>query len=324
MMTPKERVLAFYHHEIPDELPTEEGMFILYDPSGYEERPPFVQSGRDWFGVEWLREEGIGAIAPDHTKPPILEDICDWREVIHFPDLDAWDWSLAEKRDHISQLDRENKVFVMMLVNGPFERLHMLMGFEDALCALLTDPEEVEAFLDAFMDWKCRLIEKIHQYYHPDVLMFHDDWGTQTNMFFSPDTWRRLIKPQIIKAVQKTHELGMIFELHSCGYISQVVPEFVEMGIDSWQGQEINPVAELKAQTGGKLAFHTTPRYQDFQAASLAGALTETDVRERVRKSVFENAKGGNYMPMVLPWGDWWRPIMLDEIAACGKTVYRS
>ena len=204
-MTPKERVWAFYHHEIPDELPTDEGMHVLYDASAYEERPPYVQSGKDWFGVEWLRDEGIGAIAPDHSQPPVLDDICDWRDVVVFPDLDAWDWSKVEEIDHVSEIDRENKVFVMMFVNGPFERLHMLMGFENALCAMITDPEEVSAFLDAFMEWKCRLLEKVHEYYRPDVIMFHDDWGTQNNMFFSPDTWRALIKPQIQKAVDKAH-----------------------------------------------------------------------------------------------------------------------
>ena len=33
-------------------------------------------------------------------------------------------------------------------------------------------------------------MEKVIEYYKPDVLMFHDDWGTQNNMFFSPDVWR--------------------------------------------------------------------------------------------------------------------------------------
>lgn len=47
-----------------------------------------------------------------------------------------------------------------MIHNGPFERMHTLMGFENALCALLTDPDEVKAYLDAYMEWKCKLLEK--------------------------------------------------------------------------------------------------------------------------------------------------------------------
>ena len=320
-MTDKERVLAFFHHEMTDELPPDKALLVVRGNT-FHERPPFVQDGIDWFGVPWKREDNINALAPDHTKDPILEDICDWREVVKFPDLDAWDWERVEELDHISQWDREHQVVDMMIYNGPFERLHTLMGFENALCALLTDPDEVKAFLEVFMEWKCKLIEKIHTYYHPDVIMFHDDYGTQTNMFFSPEVWREFFKPQLKKAVDKTHELGMIFELHSCGFMEQIVPEFAEIGVDSWQGQEINDIPKLKAVTGNKLAYHTTPQYQDFEGAYLSGTLTEDFIRSRIRKSVSVNAKGGNYMPMPLPGNQWWRDIMIDEIEKCGKDVF--
>ena len=321
-MTDKERVLAFFHHEMTDELPPDRALLVVRGNT-FHERPPFVQDGIDWFGVPWKREDNINALAPDHTQDPILEDICDWREVVKFPDLDAWDWDRAEELDHISEWDREHQVVDMMIYNGPFERLHTLMGFENALCALLTDPDEVKEFLEAFMEWKCKLIEKIHTYYHPDVIMFHDDYGTQTNMFFSPEIWREFFKPQLKKAVDKTHELGMIFELHSCGFMEQIVPEFAEIGVDSWQGQEINDIPKLKAITGDKLAYHTTPQYQDFEGAYLSGTLTDEFIRERIRKSVAVNAAGGNYMPMPLPGNQWWRDIMIDEIARFGKNIYK-
>lgn len=153
--------------------------------------------------------------------------------------------------------------------------------------------------------------------------MFHDDYGTQSNMFFSPEIWRDIFKPQLKKAVDKTHELGMIFELHSCGFMEQIVPEFVDIGIDAWQGQEINDVLKLKELTKGKLAFHTTPKYQDLDAMTITGELTEEMVRERVRESVKKNAAGGNYMPMPLPGKQWWLDIMNDEIAKVGKEVYQ-
>ncbi len=321
-MTPKERVLTFYKHKIPDELPTDDGVHIIYDANGYHERPPFIKSGKDWFGVDWIYEDSIGALAPDPYQEPILEDICDWREKVVFPDLEKWDWSQAENSDNLKSINRDEKVLILMLLNGPFERLHLLLGFENALCALLTDPEEVKDFFEEFTKWKCLLIEKIKEYYNPDVLMFHDDWGTQNNMFFSPEVWRELIKPYMKTMIEKTHELGMIFELHSCGFIEPIVPEFVEIGIDSWQGQEINNIPKLKELTNNKLAFHTTPRYQTFESESLGGTLTEEKVREIIRKEVTENSKGGNYMPMPLPWGGWWLPVMIDEIKKISKTIY--
>ena len=110
-MTPKERAMAFFRNEPVDELPTDEGLFVLFNPEAYKERPSHVHGGVDWFGVPWKYESSVDAIAPDHTVDPIMEDICDWRELVKFPDLDAWDWSKVEEIDHISEIDRENKVF---------------------------------------------------------------------------------------------------------------------------------------------------------------------------------------------------------------------
>jgi len=109
-MTPKERVMAFFRHEPVDELPTDEGIFVLFNPEAYKERPSHEHGGVDWFGVPWKYESSVDAIAPDHSVEPIMEDICDWRELVKFPDLDAWDWSKVEEIDHISEIDRENKI----------------------------------------------------------------------------------------------------------------------------------------------------------------------------------------------------------------------
>ena len=153
--------------------------------------------------------------------------------------------------------------------------------------------------------------------------MFHDDWGTQNNMFFSPDVWRSLIKPQIKKAVDRCHELGVLFDMHSCGKIEAVVPEFVELGIDAWQGMEINDIPKLKSITGMNLGYHTTPDYQGYQTEALAGTLTEEDLRKRVREVFEKTAEGYCYCPMFLPFGGWSTEVMIDEIMKCGKTIYK-
>ena len=269
-MTPKERVMAFFRHEPVDELPTDEGIFVLFNPEAYKERPSHEHGGVDWFGVPWKYESSVDAIAPDHSVEPIMEDICDWRELVKFP-----------------------------------------------------DPEEVEEFFNTYMEWKIKLMEKVIEYYKPDVLMFHDDWGTQNNMFFSPDVWRSLIKPQIKKAVDRCHELGVLFDMHSCGKIEAVVPEFVELGIDAWQGMEINDIPKLKSITGMNLGYHTTPDYQGYQTEALAGTLTEEDLRRRVREVFEKTAEGYCYCPMFLPFGGWSTEVMIDEIMKCGKTIYK-
>ena len=196
-MTPKENFRKFFQHERGEWFPsffTDANLSVFI--TGMDERAPHNQSGKDFFGCTWVYDPVGNAAVPDTSVLPVLDDICDWREKVVFPDLDAVDWEASAKADKVDQYDPD-KFNYSMLLEGPFERLHTLMGFENALCAMLTDPEEVSAFFDRLTEMKCRELDILKKYYLTEAVCFHDDWGTQKNMFFSPDIWRSLIKPQI-------------------------------------------------------------------------------------------------------------------------------
>ncbi len=320
----KENILRLYRHEMPEFLPdSAKACHRYYEINGYPERPPYNRGGTDWFGVDWIYGESGGAPVPDHKQPPILKEIGEWREKIVFPDLDTWDWEMAKKLDKVDEIDRENKIVILMLFNGPFERLHMLMGFENALFAMMEEPEEVTAFLDALMDYKCKLIDKIAMHYKPDVINFHDDWGTQKSMFFNPDLWRELIKPQIVKAVEACHRNGIYFEMHSCGKVEKVVPEFVEMGMDAFQGMAINDIPALKKITDGKLLYSVSPDYQRYSADTESGKMNEEELRNDIRAHLTSFAEGGCFIPQLMHSTDWWYSIVVDETKKCRQVLYK-
>ena len=91
MLSPRENMIRAFRHEETEYLP-----FSLTDftgaflPIGDTPRP--TSDGRyvDGWGVRWLRQE-IGNM-PNEAVPPVVEDICDWRDYLRFPDLDALDW----------------------------------------------------------------------------------------------------------------------------------------------------------------------------------------------------------------------------------------
>lgn len=314
-MNPKEQWQSFYRHEYDnDAVPSMEGIAFLCELAGLGDRiHGFDDAGKDWFGVEWVKDGSLGIVLPDPTADMVLVDIADWREVVKWPDLDAYDFEEAARVDGLDTIDRENTFIYYAVYTGPFERLHTLMGFEEALVALMTDPEECDAFFDAFMDWRLRLLEKVKEYINPDVIMYHDDIGTQKNLFFSPDLWRHFFKPRLKQASDKAHELGMFFEYHSCGKIESIVAELVDTGIDGWQGQEINDVVRLKELTNGKLEYHTWPEYQSLVALATANKITEEEVRAYTRKNFIKNLAGGHYSPLVMPFGDWVTEAIFDE-----------
>jgi uroporphyrinogen decarboxylase len=220
-MSERENILRLYRHEPVHHIPElATSMMFKWPINGFWERPPYNRGGKDWFEVDWIYGESADAPVPDHIRPPMFGDIREWRDKLAFPDLDAWDWEKAGKIDKIEEIDRESAVLSIALTVGPFERLHALMGFEEAMIAMVSEPDVVADFFDALMAHKCRLIDQISRHYRPDIIHFHDDWGTQKNLFFSPEVWRKLLKPQIKKAADACHKNGVFFEMHSCGRIT--------------------------------------------------------------------------------------------------------
>ncbi len=53
-------------------------------------------------------------------------------------------------------------------------------------------------------------------------------------MLFSPRMWRKLVKPYTKRVAQHAKSLGLYVNLHSDGYIMQILDDLVEIGYHSW------------------------------------------------------------------------------------------
>ena len=223
-ITERENFLRMLRHERPDFMPHQPSLLQMIIPSAIGDRAENCGTGYDWFGVHWTEDPDM-PMMPMVTPgmPPVLEDIEDWEEVIEWPDLDAIDWEACARKD--VPVKDPSKILCAMMVSGPFERLHDLMGFEGALCALVTNPEECEAFFSRLCDFKIEQIKRLKEHYDVDMVHFQDDWGTQTDLMFQPEIWRTLIRPHVKRVVDAAHDLGVLFDQHSCGKIDRIVGE---------------------------------------------------------------------------------------------------
>lgn len=310
MISPKENVYRLYHHQKPEFLPIMgQGIINNVPVTGYKERGVSRgETGRDWFGVLWTWPEEEPASFPGNEI--LLDDICNWREVVRFPDLDNFDWEAAARADRIPSFDRDNNLLYQMIHNGLFERLHTFLGFEEALCALLEDSHEVAEFFDAMVEYKCKLIDYIAAYYKPDILCYHDDWGTQRALFFSPATWRNLLKEPTKRIIDHVHSKGILFEMHSCGMIKELIPELVEdLGVDGLNIMTINDIPEMKKITGNKVVYSCYIDTQSLDVRNAARPLTREEVKTYVKDELIKNGRGGSYLPNLLlvrpEWTQW-------------------
>lgn len=266
--------------------------------------PPEGPGGKDMFGVEWVFIEQAGG---SMVKPgnPTLEDVCDWESVIHFPNPDDWDWKGSAKANRALYGDAyATDVWIM---NGLFERLISWMDFEGAAMALIDEDceEELHRLFDRLTCLYEDMIGRIKKYFNPDILYFHDDWGSQRSPFFSPDTCREKIMPYLKRVVAAAHNNGMLFNFHSCGCIGQLVPVMIEAGVDIWGGQPMNDYKAIYDKYGKDIALEiaVTPPGVDS---------TEEEVIASVQDFLEKYTTNGYACPMIYEpeYHPLYRPLM--------------
>lgn len=266
-MTSRENVLAFFTGKPYDYIPVENVDTKAFLPEEVIEnvargfvfqQTPYTgpKGGKGWFNVEWVFEaQAKGAIDVGR----VIDDICDWENVLEWPDLDEIDWKgIAERNSEYLDTDRliQTKIF-----SGYFERLISFMDFTDASIALV-DPDCEESLLklfdrltDLYIDYASRL----KKYCNVELIEIHDDWGNQRSAMMSLETHRKLFLPCHKKLINAFHDMGIIYMQHSCGNVTDLFPDFIASGTDTWYGQD-NAVDKLTLtkQYGDKFLFEIT------------------------------------------------------------------
>ncbi len=247
-MTPKENFLHYVRHE-PYEYTPEMTYLPLVLDEGVPPVPytagglpadmvqevaipacerPMVGSGYDVFGVHWTAAQPVSHCTP-HQKP-IYDDIEDWRAQVRIPNVEKLDWETFQQ--DVEKLDTENKIIMMTALCGLLERGTMLTSMEECMMDIITDPENYYDMMGAIADYKIALINKICQYVHPDIIVYHDDWGTNHGTFISPALWRQVIRPHTQRIYDAMKARNIIICQHTCGDVSTLMDDMVEMGLD--------------------------------------------------------------------------------------------
>ncbi|MBQ8307083.1 MAG: hypothetical protein IJX90_12805 [Blautia sp.] len=235
-ITPKENMLRMLKGEMPLWVPNQSIDNNAIQPLVMPDAMARNFGGVDWFGIQWTYEPlSKAAMVTPGTRA--LSDIENWKEEIKWPDLSAIDWK-KDYEDNYKHRISPDRFSYFVIVNGLFERTADLTSFEDAFCALLECPDELNEFYDKLTDWHIELIKIAHDVYHSDMILFHDDMGTERSTFFSLDLFRELFMPHYKRITKATHDLGMYICMHSCGNIGTLIPQIIECGFDAWEGQD--------------------------------------------------------------------------------------
>ena len=292
-MTGRENMDLVWQHKQPLWVPminTDAQMIITPE---FNDRPLFM-NGVDDFGVQWELDPEHPELMT-HVKPgcELFDDISEWKKHVTFPSCKDKNWEMAAMRTKAMWAKKDEIQGYVVGNMGGFERICAMMGHVNAMMAMYDDEEAFAEFIEAYADYRIEQMEYIKKYLDVDFLMMHDDWGNQKNMFFSPEMWRKFFKEPERRMVKRCQELGMHYMHHSCGYIEPIIPDLVEIGVESWHGgSPVNDLKKIKAEYGDKLIFAggVDPQVTD------TGRATEEEIRAEVRRVIDTLGKGGGLM----------------------------
>ena len=112
-----------------------------------------------------------------------------------------------------------------------YERMYMLVGFEELMMEIATYGELFGRMLSNLRDFTIQGIELIAET-GADAVFLADDWGTQHRLQISLTMWREHFRPAYAAMIDAAHAKGLDVWLHSCGNITEIIPEWIDIGLD--------------------------------------------------------------------------------------------
>lgn len=259
-MTPREVMRAAIRFEGPDRLPVEMESLGYSDSHwvGFYHDCQWKREGRglDEWGCRWERTE-----IPTMGQP-LGHPLDDFAKVADFPFPDPYEPEAYEYiEEHLPAGEAEDKYITIGQFMVLFERMHALLGFENVMRGLYTEPEALGVLADRLVEYDIAKINRAGELFGDRIHCFGgtDDWGTQRDIFISPSMWREFFLPRYRRIWSAARAWGWDVRLHSCGRVNSAIPLMIEAGLEMINLQQplALGIAEVGQELRGKIAFET-------------------------------------------------------------------
>jgi uroporphyrinogen decarboxylase len=251
----------------------------------------------DGYGQPWKR-----ALPYYYPVEGILTglDVEDIDKAVNWPDPSEPRWT-AGVRERARSLQEGTDYFViarMVTSHGPYMTAAHLRGTEQFLMDMALNEPFASALMERVtdsLDGMLRGYLEAGGQFFDMIELPGDDYATNKNLIMSPVAFREHIKPALAQLVStiKSYRSDLKVMMHSDGMISDLLPDFIDLGIDVLHPLEPVPAmdqAGVKAAYGDQLAF--------LGAIDIVHALpgSEQDVIEEVKRRIRTLGPGGGYV----------------------------
>ena len=248
-------------------------------------REPMTVGGADKHGREWswtYKHLHVSPLADCQTVRQV-EQYANW------PTAEMWDYSQVQGQCQsaaragcavVSGGDRLDRT-------AQLKPAMYLRGLEQIMEDLLLRPEIAECITDRIAEYYLAYNQRVFEAADGliDIFFMGDDMGTQHGLWVGVETYRRFFKDNFRKYNELAHRYGIRTMYHTCGNVSELIPEFIDCGLDVLQSLQpaAMDLAQLKREFGRDLAFqggidiqHTLPAGDPAAVAAEVKARAET------------------------------------------------
>ncbi len=250
----------------------------------------------DEWGAGYKRiRNSVGTYDESVIQPLAALKTMDDVERYPWPTVDDYDFSDLE-----AQCDRLNDFAVILGHAGMPDILNGVSrgrGMEQVVTDIALRDEVGLAIIDRRVDfyyaWARKGMEACRG--KVDILALGEDTGNQKGRMFSPRDFDEIFRPRLAPFYDLAHDFGAKAMMHSCGDTHDIMPTFIDMGLDVLDAMQPEPdgmdPVTIRTLCKGKLAFcglistqHTLPH----------GTIEECRAEARHRLDVI--APGGGYI----------------------------
>lgn len=309
-MTSEERVLCALQRQVPDRVPHFEWLVDrkvrqALCPECTDHNDFAVQVGQDAVIADpifrkervgsnrWLSEWGF--VTQDTAEEHGIEVESPIKSMADFERFTPPDphlpWRFTAVEETVQKYKGDKAVIVHL--NDVFSLPRYLMGMQDLLMAIVTEPELVKALVEMSVTINLELAKEVVAR-GAKIVYTGDDYAYNKGPLMSPRHFRELFFPGLCRVMQGYKELGLYVIKHTDGNLWPILDMIVESGIDCLD--PIDPLAgmdlgEVKAKYGQRVALKG-----NVDCAQLMTFGTPDEVVEATREALRQGMPGGGFI----------------------------
>nr|NQU90115.1 hypothetical protein [Bacteroidota bacterium] len=254
----------------------------------------------DEWGITWSMNTESDFYFNENTAYPLqnaktIEDLKSY----DFPNPDhTVDFGILRKE--LIVIPDDKALVVDRNCAGLFEMAFRIRGYENFYMDLATSVKMAEYLIDKILEVKMRYWDRVLSFAgkRADIIAECDDLGTQQSLLVSPDMYRGILKPRqkkLLSFIKSKAPQAKIF-FHSCGAISEIIPDLIDVGVDILNPVQTNAVGmnaeNLKKEFSKDICFWGGG--VNTQETLPHG--TPQQVKDNVKKSAEILAEDGGYV----------------------------